>query len=70
MALLSYVPLVIAVSSLLVYSAILRFTRWYKLRHIPGPTIAAWSKIWLLNGVFSGHLVTKLEKACNRYGTH
>ncbi|KAI1381952.1 cytochrome P450 family protein [Hypoxylon crocopeplum] len=68
MALASSHILFLLVVGLLAYHLITRFVQWRRLRHIPGPPAAGWSKIWLLRHVVSGRLCTKLEETCNEYG--
>ncbi|RYO86091.1 hypothetical protein DL762_004886 [Monosporascus cannonballus] len=53
---------------LLAYNLITWFLRWRRLRHIPGPPAAGWSKLWLLRHVVSGRLCTKLEELSGKYG--
>ena len=62
-------PAILAVVvSLIAYSIVLRFIKWRKLRHIPGPWLAAWSRLWLLRHVMSGKLCKSVEEVCGRYG--
>lgn len=42
--------------------------QWYRLRHIPGPASAGWSKWWQLSGALSGSYHEKLHSACEEYG--
>lgn len=39
-----------------------------KLRHIPGPRLAAWSQLWLFNVTAGGDLYSTAEKVLRRYG--
>lgn len=66
--LLTQTALLIGLVSFITYSVALRISNWYKLRHIPGPSLAAWSRLWLLRHVISGKLCKKLEEVCNTYG--
>ncbi|RYP62492.1 hypothetical protein DL769_007271 [Monosporascus sp. CRB-8-3] len=52
---------------LLAYSIITRFLQWRRLRHIPRPPTAGWSKLWLLRYVVCGRLCTKLEELSGEY---
>lgn len=42
---------------------------WYRLRHIPGPRIAAWSTWWQLREALSGQYHERLKQASDAYGT-
>ena len=68
MILLSRSTVIVGVVSLIAYFVALRFIKWHKLRHIPGPSLAAWSRLWLLRHVISGKLCKRVEEACERYG--
>lgn len=41
---------------------------WYRLRHIKGPWLAAWSDLWLINSIISGRMHWKYADACEKYG--
>ncbi|EEY14690.1 benzoate 4-monooxygenase cytochrome P450 [Verticillium alfalfae VaMs.102] len=41
---------------------------WYRLRHIPGPRWAAFSKWWMLRNTLSGKMHLALKRACDEYG--
>ena len=41
---------------------------WRRLRHIPGPTGAAWSRWWLLRNTLGGEMYLALERVCEQYG--
>jgi len=41
---------------------------WYRLRHIPGPPSAAFSKFWLLRKTLARRLHLDLAEACEKYG--
>ena len=43
---------------------------WYRLRHIKGPFLAGFSKLWLIRTVSSGNMHWEFAKACQKYGTH
>jgi hypothetical protein len=61
-------------SSFLVLGAGLIFVRtfyaWYRLRHIKGPFLASFSKLWLIRTVSSGNMHWEYAKVCQKYGTH
>ncbi|KAF5020104.1 hypothetical protein F66182_7867 [Fusarium sp. NRRL 66182] len=42
--------------------------RWYRLRHIPGPSGAAWSSWWQLRGALSGRYHEHLKNAADEFG--
>src|SRR6478735_3128741 len=42
--------------------------RWYRLRHIPGPSGAGWSVWWQLSGALSGRYHERLGEAAREYG--
>ena len=44
------------------------FYSYWRLRHIPGPFLASFSKLWLLKWVIRGELHIGLLKACEQYG--
>ena len=61
--------LVVSVISLLSVSwAISSFLAWRRLRHIPGPRWAAFSKWWMLRNTLSGKLHLETKAACKKYG--
>lgn len=68
MMMLSSFAVLIGLVSFLAYSVALRFIEWHKLRHIPGPPLAAWSRLWLLRHVMSGKLCKRVEEVCGEYG--
>lgn len=41
---------------------------WGRLRHIPGPSSAGFSKWWLIRRQMTGKLVLDLRDVCNKYG--
>ena len=41
---------------------------WYRLRHIPGPFWAGFSKLWLLKHTWDGTMYMKSAEACFKYG--
>jgi hypothetical protein len=42
---------------------------WLRLRHIPGPPFAAFSKLWILRKTLGGCFHLDLAEACEKYGT-
>lgn len=55
---------------LIVFGQITRLIRrWYRLRHIPGPTGAGWSSWWQLRGALSGRYHEHLKDAADQFGT-
>ena len=58
-------PIVIGLTLLL--SAYL-FSSYWRLRHIPGPFLASFSKLWLLKWVLRAQLHVGLLEACEKYG--
>ena len=44
------------------------YSSWKRLRHVPGPTGAAWTKWWLLRNTLSGNMHLELKKATEEYG--
>ncbi|UKZ75590.1 hypothetical protein TrVFT333_003278 [Trichoderma virens FT-333] len=45
-----------------------RIYRWQRLRHIPGPTSAAWTIWWQLSSALSGRYHERLKEAADTYG--
>jgi len=41
---------------------------WYRLRHIPGPFWAGFSKLWLLKHTWDGSMYMVSADACIKYG--
>jgi hypothetical protein len=54
--------------SAVVYSIANRLRQWLRLRHVPGPTIAGFSKIWVLNLCWRGTFFEGLGQVCKEYG--
>lgn len=52
----------------LVYLVAQSFYGWYRLRHIPGPFWAGFSKIWLFKHTWNGSMYTESAEACFKYG--
>jgi cytochrome P450 len=62
------VSLVVGGVTLVVYLVVSRVAAWLRLRHVPGPFRAGWSKFWLVRRQAAGKLVIDLENACKEYG--
>jgi hypothetical protein len=45
-----------------------RIYYWQRLRHIPGPTSAAWTIWWQLSNALSGRYHERLKEAADTYG--
>ncbi|TVY75669.1 Cytochrome P450 monooxygenase [Lachnellula suecica] len=45
------------------------FHAWYRLRHIKGPFLASFSKLWLIRTVSSGNMHWECAKVCETYGS-
>ncbi|KAK4119039.1 hypothetical protein N657DRAFT_319964 [Parathielavia appendiculata] len=58
-----------AIGILLLWTLFTRVRNWYRLRHIPGPPAAAWSKLWLAQRQYGGKLLTHLRETSKKYGT-
>lgn len=43
-------------------------TTWARLRHIPGPFSAGFSKLWLIRRQMTGKLVLDFQDVCKQYG--
>ncbi len=44
------------------------FRSWSRLRHVPGPKGAGWSKWWMLRNTLSGEMHLALKQACDDFG--
>lgn len=54
---------------LLVTVVVLLWVRsWNRLRHVPGPFIAGWSKLWMLFNTMGGRMHLVVEEAGEKYG--
>lgn len=42
---------------------------WYRLRHIPGPFSAGFSKAWLFKHTWYGSMYLESAEQCFKYGT-
>lgn len=60
--------LAVGAVALVVYLVATSIGSWLRLRHIPGPRVAGWSKIWLVKRQVTGKLVLDLGNVCNQYG--
>lgn len=50
------------------YVLVRRILTWWRLRHVPGPTAAAWTSLWLINKTWQGKVFESLGQVCERYG--
>ncbi|EAQ87419.1 hypothetical protein CHGG_04038 [Chaetomium globosum CBS 148.51] len=58
-----------AIGTLILWSLITRARNWYRLRHIPGPPAAGWTKAFLVYHQFSGKLLQHLRNVAQKHGT-
>lgn len=68
MAVLRASTLVAAFVAYGLYLLISRFQTWSRLRHIPGPSGAGWSRFWLVKHQLAGKLPLDVADACEKYG--
>ncbi|RYP42672.1 hypothetical protein DL767_000041 [Monosporascus sp. MG133] len=54
----------LALAAIIVHSIVVRVTAWHRLRHIKGPALAGWSRLWILRYQISGRLSQGLDIAC------
>jgi len=52
-----------------IYVLISRIQTWNRLRHIPGPIAASWSRTWLVKSQLGGKLPRDVSDVCEKYGT-
>ncbi|KAK4150335.1 Pisatin demethylase [Chaetomidium leptoderma] len=57
-----------AIGALIIWDLFTRIRNWYRLRHIPGPATARWSKFWLVRRQFGGRLLQHLRDTTKKYG--
>lgn len=50
-----------------VRSALSALRQYWRLRHIPGPPSAGWSKWWLVRAVASGRVHLDVYEVCQKY---
>lgn len=50
------------------YAVVSRIRTWLRLRHIPGPPAAGWSKFWLIRKALGGRFHLDTAEACQKYG--
>jgi hypothetical protein len=53
---------------LVAYAVVSRVRTWLRLRHIPGPPVAGWSKAWLLRKALGGRFHLDTAEVCEKYG--
>ena len=59
-------PLIIIAVTL--YYGVGILSQWRRLRHVPGPPSAGFSKWWLLRNTLQGNLHLRTKEACSKYG--
>ena len=52
----------------LAYLSVSTYLSWQRLRHVPGPPAAAFSKWWMLRNTLRGNMHLALKQACEDYG--
>ena len=57
-----------AIGALILWSLIARARDWHRLRHIPGPPAAGWTKAFLVRHQFGGKLLQHLRDVAQKYG--
>ncbi|RDW65159.1 hypothetical protein BP5796_09851 [Coleophoma crateriformis] len=50
------------------YTAVSRIRTWLRLRHIPGPSFAGFSRFWLLRKALGGRFHLDTAEACEKFG--
>jgi hypothetical protein len=55
-------------AALITTTIVVRVRTWLRLRHFPGPPLAAWSKLWLLRKTSGGRFHLDTAEACEKYG--
>ncbi|RYP60133.1 hypothetical protein DL769_008262 [Monosporascus sp. CRB-8-3] len=55
----------LTLAAIVAYSIVVRVTAWHRLRHIKGPALAGWSRLWILRYQASGRLGQGLDTACS-----
>jgi cytochrome P450 len=58
-----------AVCLILTYLTALQYTAVRRLQHIPGPTPAAWSSLWLIRRQLGGRITRDLSELTKKYGS-
>lgn len=71
-ALLPALPILVACIGIKIIFFTKLILRWrFPLAQIPGPTLARWSRFWLVKTIFAGRLAEELVALHSRYGeTH
>ncbi|KAH6855941.1 cytochrome P450 11B2 [Chaetomium sp. MPI-CAGE-AT-0009] len=59
---------IVAIGGLIFWSLITRTRNWHRLRHIPGPPAAGWTKLFLVRHQFSGKLLQHLRDVAQKHG--
>ncbi|KAK1755519.1 cytochrome P450 family protein [Echria macrotheca] len=61
-------PLLLGLGAFVLYLFASRFRTWTRLRHIPGPRGAGWSRFWLIRHQLRGTLPNDVADVCEKYG--
>lgn len=61
-------PFIPLLAALLILLTVMNYRSWNRLRHIPGPPGAAFSKWWMLRNTLGGQMHLALKRACDDYG--
>ncbi|KAK3376132.1 cytochrome P450 family protein [Lasiosphaeria ovina] len=68
MALLNNTAVLAAAAAFVSWVIVSRVRTWYRLCHIPGPPIAAWSILWIFRHQISGRMCIRMKAICEQYG--
>lgn len=60
---------VLAIALSVVYLIVNTVVSYRKLRHIPGPRLAAFSQLWMFNVTAKGDVYLSAEQVLRKYGT-
>jgi hypothetical protein len=60
----------LALGGLVVFHLLSVLRSYWRLRHIPGPWLAAVSELWYIRAATSGELHLRLAEVCSKYGTY
>ncbi len=63
-----FLLVILAALFLVVYSTVSTVRSWRRLRHIPGPQGAAFSKWWMLRNTMGGSMHLATKAMCKQYG--
>lgn len=65
---LTTLSLLLITALLLLVSLVQIYRAWYRLRHIPGPCWASFSKGWMLRNTLGGSMHLALKQVCDEFG--